>query len=135
MSHVPNYTTSYSQFPRGKSPNSITIGQCFWQWVMQRMTSMGSSSALTVSSAISRIIQSLCATRVVPAGASNSSCQGRIKGGGTLSKCQGPRAIRGPADFLGLAVVYGPMFFGTTLHGFGRTYHILYVAGHWGTTF
>ena len=74
MSHVPNYTTSYSQFPRGKSPNSITVGQCFWQWVMQLMTSMGSSSALTVSSGISRIIQSLCATCVVPAGSSNSSC-------------------------------------------------------------
>ena len=30
----------------------------------------------------------------------------------------------GPAEFLGLAVVYGPMFLGTALHGFGRTYHI-----------
>ena len=48
--------------------------------------------------------------------------QGRIKGGGTLGKCQGPRAFGGPADFLGLAVVYGPMFFGTAPHGFGRTY-------------
>ena len=44
--------------------------------------------------------------------------QWRIKGGGTLGKCQGPRAFGGPADFLGLAVVYGAMFFGTAPHGF-----------------
>ena len=101
MSHVPNYTTSYSQFPRGKSPNSITVGQCFWRWVMQRMTSMGSSSALTVSSAISRIIRSLCATRVVPAGASNSSCQGRIKGGGHFEQVPGAPRYQGPRRFFG----------------------------------
>ena len=44
--------------------------------------------------------------------------QDRIKGGSTLGKCQGPRRFFGPT------VVYGSMFFGTALHGFGRTYHI-----------
>ena len=49
--------------------------------------------------------------------------QGRIKGGGHFG--QVPRFRGAPrADFLGLVVVYGPMFFGTALHNFGRTYHI-----------
>ena len=48
------------------------------------------------------------------------------------ASARGPALSGGPADVLGLAVVYGPMFFGTALHGFGRTY--IYVAGRWGTT-
>ena len=59
--------------------------------------------------------------------------QGQIKGGGgTLAKCQGPRAFGGPADFLGLAVVYGPVFSGPHCTVLGE--HI-YVVGRWGTTF
>ena len=53
-------------------------------------------------------------------------------GGGTLAKCQGPRAFGGPADFLGLAVVYGPVFSGPHCTVLGE--HI-YVVGRWGTTF
>ena len=59
--------------------------------------------------------------------------QGRIKGGGALwASTRGPALSGGPADFLGLAVVYGAMFFGTAPHGFGRT---VYVSGRWGPTF
>ena len=41
-----------------------------------------------------------------------------------MGKSQGPRAFGGPADFSGLTVVCGAMFFGTAPHGFGRTYYI-----------
>ena len=55
-----------------------------------------------------------------------SLCSRGGLGGGTLGKCQGPRAFGGPRAqiFLDLVVVYGHMFFGTALHNFGRTYHI-----------
>ena len=40
--------------------------------------------------------------------------QWRIKGGGALwASARGPALSGGPTDFLGLAVVYGAMFFGT----------------------
>ena len=49
--------------------------------------------------------------------------QWRIKGGALWASARGPALSGGPADFLGLAVVYGAMFFGTASHGFGRTYY------------
>ena len=67
-------------------------------------------------------------TPFASSGLSLIDSQGRIKGGSTLGKCQGPRAFGGPADFLGLAVVYGAMFFGTAPHGFGLTYYIRFGA-------
>ena len=60
------------------------------------------------------------------------STQGRIKGR-HFGQVPGAPRFRGAqcADFLGLVVVYIPMFFGTALHNFGRTYHICSgVLGH-----
>ena len=54
-----------------------------------------------------------------------NKAQGRIKKGGALwASARGPALSGDPADFLGLAVVYGAMFFGTEPHGFGRIYYI-----------
>ena len=66
----------------------------------------------------------------------HTETQGRIKGGGHFGQVPGAPRFRGApcADFLGLLVVYDPMFFGTALHNFGRTYHIC-IAGRWGTAF
>ena len=56
--------------------------------------------------------------------------QWRIKGGGALwASARGPALSGGPTDFLGLAVVYGAMFFGTAPHGFGRTLYMYRGAG------
>ena len=44
--------------------------------------------------------------------------------GALWASARGPALSGGPADFLGLAVVCGAMFFGTAPHGFGRTYYI-----------
>ena len=55
--------------------------------------------------------------------------QGRIKGGGTLGKCQGPRRFFGSRGCLYGAICFsGPHR--TVLGG-----HIIYVAGRWGTAF
>ena len=51
--------------------------------------------------------------------------RGGLRGGGALwASARGPALSGGHADFLGLAVVYGAMFFGTAPHGFGWTYYI-----------
>ena len=48
---------------------------------------------------------------------------GGLRGGALWASARGLALSGGPADFLGLAVVYGAMFFGTVPHGFGRTYY------------
>ena len=47
-----------------------------------------------------------------------------LRGGALWASVRGPALSGGHADFWGLAVIYGPMLFGTTPYVFGWTYHI-----------